>query len=68
MQEACYCGRVGEIVERQPVVDSGGEQALRCPNEACGHMDYLYWLSEDARLRVFEEVSERMRREQSLTA
>jgi hypothetical protein len=53
MQEVCYCGRAGEIEDREPVRD-GGERALRCPE--CGHLDYLHSLSEDARALVFEEA------------
>lgn len=56
MQEVCYCGRTGEIEEREPVRD-GGEMALRCPD--CGHLDHLRWLPEDARRLVLAEAERR---------
>ena len=59
MREACYCGRTGEIEDRQPVVDANGERALRCPVETCGHLDYLRAFSDETRLLVFEEASRR---------
>ena len=51
MREICYCGRTGEIEEREPVLSARGRQALRCP--VCGHLDALDWLDSDARRRVF---------------
>lgn len=54
MRESCYCGRTGEISNREPVATSDGGQALRCPD--CGHLDRLDWLPEDARRYVFEEA------------
>lgn len=54
MQEVCYCGRTGEVEDREPVNDSDGRQALKCPD--CGHLDHLSWLPEDARERVFAET------------
>lgn len=51
MLEACYCGRMGELEDREPVTTADGEKALRCPE--CGHMDYLKWLLEPD--RVFED-------------
>jgi hypothetical protein len=56
MEEACYCGRVGEIEDREPILDGDGQSALRCPSEACGHLDDLRWLSADARRCVFENA------------
>jgi hypothetical protein len=58
MQQACYCGRVGEIEDQQPILlDARGERALRCTG--CGYIDRLLWLSEDARELVFEEAERR---------
>lgn len=56
MQEVCYCGRAGEIEDREPVRD-GTERALRCPD--CGHLDQLLWLSDDARRSVLKEAERR---------
>ena len=57
MPEICYCGRAGEIEDREPVTESDGVQALRCPD--CGHLDNLAWLSEEARTRVLERAARR---------
>ena len=57
MQEACYCGRVGEIEDREPIVDGDGQEALRCPK--CGHLEHLLWLSEDARILLMEGAKHR---------
>lgn len=57
MREACYCGRTGEIEDREPVSDGADVSALRCPD--CGHLDRLIWLPEHARLRTFEEAAGR---------
>ncbi|CAN5878979.1 hypothetical protein BH18ACT11_BH18ACT11_17450 [soil metagenome] len=57
MQEACYCGRYGDIRDREPVVDSNGMQALQCPD--CGHADYLSWLPEETSLFLLEEARHR---------
>lgn len=59
MLEACYCGRTGQIEDRVPVATGDGGQALLCPDEACGHLEYLEWLPEDARRHVFEEAERR---------
>jgi hypothetical protein len=40
MKEACFCGRASEIEDREPVQDGDGQSALRCPSEACGHLDH----------------------------
>jgi uncharacterized Zn finger protein len=55
MQEVCYCGHVGSLEDRQPIVDERGRGALRC--RECGHVDHLLWLSEDARSKVIEEAA-----------
>lgn len=57
MQEACYCGRSGDIRDRFPVWDSDGRRALECL--ACGHTDYLEWLPEDAGSALWEEAKRR---------
>lgn len=57
MQEVCYCGRSGEIEDREPVMDADGRSALECGS--CGHLDHLSWLPADARDSVFEEARQR---------
>lgn len=57
MQEACYCGRTGEIEDRMAVRDDDGREALRCPD--CGHLDHLSWLPTDAKDQVFAEAKRR---------
>jgi len=56
MLESCYCGRTGEIEVREPIVADEGRRALRCPDEDCGHLEYLEWLPEEARQAVFERA------------
>ena len=60
MRESCYCGRTGEIEEREPVATSDGGRALRCPD--CGHLDRLDWLPEETRRHTFEEAERRQPR------
>ena len=57
MREACYCGRVGEVEDREPVLRDGRTEALRCPR--CGHLDALPYLDAAARRLVFEEAERR---------
>jgi hypothetical protein len=58
VREACYCGRVGEVEDREPVYGGGGRiEALRCPR--CGHLDPLPLPDHDARREVFEEAERR---------
>lgn len=57
MLESCYCGRTGEIEDREPVTTEDGGRALRCPE--CGHLDSLIWLPEEARRHIFEETGHR---------
>lgn len=57
MQEACYCGRTGEIEDRTAVRDDDGREALQCPD--CGHLDHLSWLPTDARDQIFAEAKGR---------
>jgi hypothetical protein len=54
MQEVCYCGRSGDIEQRNHVIDGDGREALECPE--CGHLDHLSWLPEDTRARLFAET------------
>ncbi len=46
MLETCFCGRTGEIEDREPTTDRDGREALRCPE--CGHLDHLSWLQDSA--------------------
>jgi hypothetical protein len=57
MREACFCGRVEDLENREPVLDSDGEWSLRC--SGCGHLDYLRWLPSDIRLLALAEADER---------
>ena len=57
MRESCYCGRVGEVEDRHPVLRNGRTEALRCPR--CGHLDPLPYLDDDARRGVFDEAERR---------
>lgn len=57
VQEACYCGRSGDIRDRKPVRDSDGRRTLECPD--CGHTDYLEWLPEDTGYALWEEAHRR---------
>jgi hypothetical protein len=60
MREACFCGRIGEVEDREPVTTATGEPALRCPEEACGHTDRLEsLLPGETRRRVVEEAVRR---------
>jgi hypothetical protein len=57
MLESCYCGRTGEIEDRERVTTEDGRRALRCPE--CGHLDSLEWLPEELGRQVFEEAGPR---------
>ena len=57
MLESCYCGRTGEIEDREPVSTEDGGRALGCPD--CGHLDRLDWLPEKARGHLLEEAGRR---------
>ncbi len=58
MRESCYCGRKGELEDREPILDALGRWVLRCPG--CGHLDDLGWLIEDeAALIVWGEARRR---------
>ena len=57
MKESCFCGRIGDVEERMPVLDASGKRALACPN--CGHPDYLEWLPEEASFLLWKEAQNR---------
>lgn len=57
MKESCFCGRTGEVEEREPVLSGDGSRALECPE--CGHVDDLLWLPEESRLLLWEEATRR---------
>ena len=57
MREACYCGRVGEVEDREPAYEGASIEALRCPR--CGHLDPLPQFDVDARREVFDEAERR---------
>lgn len=57
MQEVCYCGRRGDVEDREPVLCKGRSEALRCPE--CGNLDHLLQLDADARGLVFGEAERR---------
>jgi hypothetical protein len=66
MRESCFCGREGELEDREPILDARGRWMLRCPSEACDHLDDLGWLAEEKALMVWGEA--RRRREDPLEA
>jgi uncharacterized Zn finger protein len=66
MREVCFCGRSGEIEDREPVATEDGGTALRCPE--CGHVDPINWLSDEARTEVFKEAAKRKERRGSPAA
>jgi len=55
MLETCYCGRTGELEDRNLVSDDDGREALECPG--CGHLDHLSWLQDPK--GVFAEARRR---------
>jgi hypothetical protein len=59
MREACFCGRIGEVEDREPVRSALGEEVLQCPEEACGHTDRLELLPEEIRRLVLKEAPRR---------
>ena len=54
MRESCFCGRKGELEDREPILDARGWWVLRCPD--CGHPNDLGWLTEEAALMVWGEA------------
>ena len=57
MKEDCFCGRRGEITDREPILDESGRWALTC--RSCGHTDYLEWLSVEGGLVLWGEAKPR---------
>ena len=57
MRESCYCGRVGEVEDRDPAYEGDHVEALRCPR--CGHLDALPQLAAAARHSLFDEAERR---------
>jgi hypothetical protein len=57
MRETCFCGRSGELEDREPILDSEARWVLRCPS--CGHLDSLKWLTEDVSLLLWGEAVRR---------
>jgi hypothetical protein len=51
MIEACFCGRVGRLEDRELIFIDGDHPALRCPR--CGQLDSLEWMPASARSTVF---------------
>lgn len=68
MREACFCGRTGEVEDREPVTTATGEPAMRCPGGACGHTDRLEWLPVETRRLVVEEAVRRSAARRGTTA
>ena len=58
MREVCYCGRRGDVEDREPVWRVGPGEELRCPR--CGHLDPLAHFDAAARRVVFEEAERRL--------
>ena len=57
MRETCFCGRSGELEDREPILDPGARWVLRCPS--CGHLDGLKWLTDEKSLLVWGEALRR---------
>jgi hypothetical protein len=64
MVEACFCGRVGDLTEREVAPLSDGGQGLVCPE--CGHLDRLLWLPVTRAADVFAEAAMRQAHRQPL--
>lgn len=56
MLEVCFCGRIGDVRDREPVLDEGGKWLLKCRD--CGHLDDLGWLPGEAGFLVWGEARE----------
>jgi len=56
-RESCFCGRIGELEDREPVYAGDGEWGLRCP--MCGHLDRLEAWSQAARAWMLAEAARR---------
>ena len=57
MREVCFCGRQGDVEDREPVYAGDGEWGLACPS--CGHLDRLDALRDEARRGMLEEAARR---------
>ncbi len=57
MRESCFCGREGDLEDREPILDVRGRWVLQCSD--CGHLDDLGWLTEEAALMVWGEARRR---------
>jgi hypothetical protein len=64
MVEACFCGRVGELTEREVVPLGDGGWGLVCP--ACGHLDRLQWMPEALAAQLVAEAGIRRAQHQPL--
>lgn len=51
------CCWAGDLDGREPVMDSEGRGALRCP--VCGHMDYMEYLPNEVRFVIWKEAKRR---------
>ena len=57
MKESCFCGRTGDVEDREPILDGDGRSVLHCPD--CGHVDHLRWLSEENDFLLWGEAMRR---------
>ena len=57
MREFCYCGRYGDIEDRDLVFGLKGDIGLRCPR--CGHVGALGWQSPQEQAAVWTEIQRR---------
>jgi hypothetical protein len=57
MKEDCFCGRRGEITDREPILDESGRWTLTC--WSCDHTAYLEWFSEEPGLVLRGEAKPR---------
>ena len=64
MLETCYCGRTGELEDRNLVSDDDGREALECPGAG------TWTISPGSRTRraVFEEAKRRAGEHQASAA
>ena len=56
MQEACYCGRTGEIADREPVATDGRWRTGASVPTVRPHIDRLDWLPENTRKLIVREA------------
>jgi hypothetical protein len=57
MHETCFCGRTGELAEREPISLGDGAWGLACPR--CGHLDRLEHWPTDMRAALVAEARRR---------